>query len=175
MAYGLTRFCADLNRILKSEGTDGLAAIAEKLRQLVSDPAFVTATFSDDMPPGKRELFHDPETGAYVLAHVHREGGRGNPHNHGDSWAIYANAKGVTEMTEWKRVNAESADHAELAPVAIYALGPGQARAYAPGAVHSTAHPGKTWVIRVTGCDLDNIPRFRFRPSRDVIIEAQRA
>ena len=36
--------------------------------------------------------------------------------------------------------------------------------------IHSTAHPEKAWVIRVTGTDLDAIPRFRFRPKTDKII-----
>ena len=28
--------------------------------------------------------------------------------------------------------------------------------------IHSTAHPEKAWVIRVTGTDLDALPRYRF-------------
>jgi hypothetical protein len=37
--------------------------------------------------------------------------------------------------------------------------------------LHSTAHPAKAWVIRVTGTDVDAIPRFRFKPERDRIVE----
>jgi hypothetical protein len=37
--------------------------------------------------------------------------------------------------------------------------------------IHSTAHPKKAWVIRVTGTDLDNLPRYRFRPKMDKIVE----
>jgi hypothetical protein len=44
----------------------------------------------------------------------------------------------------------------------IACLGPGQTRAYGAGVIHSTAHPEKAWVIRVTGTDLDNLPRYRF-------------
>jgi hypothetical protein len=59
-----------------------------------------------------------------------------------------------------------------LAPVEHYALGPGQTRAYGPGVLHSTEHPQKAWVIRVTGTDVDAIPRFRFKPDRgDRIVE----
>jgi hypothetical protein len=35
----------------------------------------------------------------------------------------------------------------------------------APGlsrSLHSTAHPNKAWVIRVTGTDLDVLPRYHF-------------
>lgn len=74
-------------------------------------------------------------------------------------------------MTEWRRVNSEGADHAELVVDKKYEIGPGQSRAYGPGMIHSTAHPGKAWVIRVTGGDLDNVPRFRFDPRKDKILE----
>ena len=37
--------------------------------------------------------------------------------------------------------------------------------------IHSTAHPEKAWVIRITGGDLDQVPRFRFHPKRDKILE----
>ena len=49
-----------------------------------------------------------------------------------------------------------------LAPVSRYRLGPGQTKAYGPGVIHSTAHPQKAWVIRVTGTDLDVLPRYHF-------------
>jgi hypothetical protein len=37
--------------------------------------------------------------------------------------------------------------------------------------MHSTAHPEKAWVMRVTGTDLDQLPRFRFDPRKDRIVE----
>jgi len=56
-----------------------------------------------------------------------------------------------------------------------YALGPGETRAYSSGLIHSTAHPQKTWVIRVTGTDLDAIARYPFRPKTDKIVAGGRA
>jgi len=47
----------------------------------------------------------------------------------------------------------------------------GETRAYGPGVIHSTEHPQKAWVIRVTGTDLDAIPRYRFRAKTDRIVE----
>ena len=41
-------------------------------------------------------------------------------------------------------------------------LGPGETKAYGPGVIHSTAHRKKAWVIRVTGTDLDVLPRYHF-------------
>ena len=49
-----------------------------------------------------------------------------------------------------------------LEPVANYSLGAGDTRAYGPGVLHSTRHPEKAWVMRVTGTDLDALPRYRF-------------
>ena len=171
MAYDLKAFNGDLTALLKEKGTGALPDVAAKLQRLLKNPDFVAETFHDDMEPGKRVLFHDPDTGAYVQAHVQKPGKRGNPHSHGDSWAIYGNARGYTEMTEWRRVNPESEEHAVLELKDSYRLGPGQARAYGPHAIHATAHPDTAWVIRVIGCDLDNIPRFRFRVSRDRLLE----
>ena len=53
---------------------------------------------------------------------------------------------------------------------APYSLTPGQTRAYGPGVMHSTAHPQTAWVIRVTGTDLDRMPRYQFS-KKDKILE----
>ena len=172
MAYTLDQFNTDTKKLLQSQPlNDALPQIAERLSQLLINPAFVAETFNDDTPIGKRVLHHDPETDFYVLAHVQEGGKSGKPHSHGTSWAIYGNAKNLTEMTEWRQVNPASDDHKELEASSQYALGPGQTRAYGPGVIHSTAHPQKAWVIRVTGTDLDKLPRYHFT-KRDKILEA---
>ena len=107
MPYTLANFCADLSATLKAKGQNGLPDVARKLTELLNNPQFVAETFNDDTPIGRRELWHDPDTDAYVLAHVQEGGKVGTPHSHGASWAIYGTARGVTEMTEWKRVNPE--------------------------------------------------------------------
>lgn len=163
MAYTLDDFCADSRAILKSQPlADALPQMAERLGQLLSNPAFVAATFNDAMPPGRRLLQHDRDTDFYVLAHVQEGNKTGKPHSHGASWAIYGNARAHTEMTEWRRTNPASEQHAVLEAASKYRLGPGQTRAYGPGVIHSTAHPEKAWVIRVTGTDLDVLPRYHF-------------
>jgi hypothetical protein len=170
--YDLTSFSADVQTILTSDGLDGLPRIAEKLRQLLANPAFVAATF-DANAPAKRTLHHDPQTDAYILAHVHAGGkAPGAPHSHGTSWAIYGNARGYTDMTIWRKTNATEDDHAELSVVERYRLDEGQARVYPSGTIHSTFQPEPAWVIRVTGTDLDVLPRFRYKPDRDKLVEA---
>lgn len=172
MAYTLDNFCADAHAILKAKPLDqALPQVAEQLSSLLKNPQFVAATFNDDMPPGKRELYHDPELDFYVLAHVQEPGKTGKPHSHGSSWAIYGNAKAVTDMTEWRRVNSEKDAHYELVASSKYGLGPGQTRAYGPNVIHSTAHKEKAWVIRITGTNLDKLPRYHFR-KQDKILEA---
>jgi len=170
MTDALDRFTNDLTATLKVKGVSGLNEIAERLRPLLVDQAFAAEAFADKAIR-KRVLFHDPKTGVYVQAHIHEAGKRGKPHSHGASWAIYGTVKGVTEMAEWRRLNPESEPHAELEVIARYRLGPGESRAYPPHAIHSTAHPENAWVIRVTGTDLDGIPRFSFDATRDLIVE----
>jgi hypothetical protein len=172
MPYTLSEFCTDLSSTLKAKGQSGLPDVARKLSALVKNPEFVAATFSEDTPIGKRVLWHDKDTDAYVLAHVQEGGKVGKPHSHGASWAIYGTARGVTEMTEWRRVNSAQEDGAVLEKIDHYALGPGDTKAYASGAIHSTAHPRKAWVIRITGTDLDTIPRYHFRQKTDQILES---
>ena len=171
MAYTLKQFCDDSHAILKAQPVaTALPQIADKLKSLLVNPDFVAETFSDDTPVGKRVLHHDPELDFYVLAHVQEGGKTGIPHSHGTSWAIYGNAWNATEMTEWRRVNPESEAHYELEATSKYDLRPGQTKGYGPGVIHSTKHPDKAWVIRVTGTDLDKLVRYHFR-KQDKILE----
>lgn len=172
-AYGLAEFSREVCAIVKADGQAGLPQVAEKLQQLLANPAFVAETFEESMPPGKRVIFRDPETDVHVLAHVHPPTARrGSPHTHGTSWAVYGNAKGSTGMTIWQRVNPETDEHAELRMIDQYSLDPGCARAYPSGAIHATEQKEKTWVIRVTGTDLDALQRFRFNAATDKLIPA---
>jgi len=171
MPYTLEQFCSESRVILKSKLlASALTQVADRLSRLLANPAFVAAAFNEDMKPGKRVLHHDGELDFYVMAHVQEGGKTGKPHSHGASWAIYGNARASTEMTEWRRTNPESEDHAELVVMSKYSLAPGQTRAYGPGVIHSTAHPKTAWVIRVTGTDLDQLPRYHFG-KKDKILE----
>ena len=171
MAYGLNEFCSDLHEALKEKGADAVPGIAENLKRLLANKDFVAETFNDDTPAGKRLLYHDADSDAYVLAHVHQPGKRGKPHSHGESWAIYGCAKGYTLMTEWERDNPESEDRTVLRQKSHYKLNTGEAKAYSHGAIHSTQHPEKAWVIRLTGTKLNDIPRYHFDPAKDLILE----
>lgn len=169
MAYDLEQFAADLQRILAARGNAGLPELADRLALLLQNPDFVRATFTPDEAERKRTLFHDPASDAYVLAHHWPAKKKGNPHSHGASWAIYGNAIGYTDMTQYRRTNPESEDHAVLTVSERFRLNPGEARAFGPGVIHSTAHPEDAFGIRVTGTDLDRIPRYRFGQNDEVL------
>jgi hypothetical protein len=171
MAYALNDFCSDLNALLKEKGKGGVSDVMEKLKNLLANADFVAETFNEDTPKGKRELYHDADSGAYVFAHVHHPGKRGKPHSHGNSWAVYGTAKGYTVMTEWERANDAGEDHVVLKQSAHYRLSAGDAHAYGPGVTHSTEHPEKCWVIRITGTNLSDIPRYHFNAETDRILE----
>jgi hypothetical protein len=76
MPYALSDFCAAITRTIKAKGEAGLPELADKLSDLLNNPAFVAEAFAGDNPPPKRELWHDPETDVYVLAHVQNRGPR---------------------------------------------------------------------------------------------------
>ncbi|MFM1814689.1 MAG: hypothetical protein RLZ98_1384 [Pseudomonadota bacterium] len=173
MSYTLEQFCKDAHDALKTGKPleQSLVTVAEDLKKLLNNKAFVNETFNEDTPFGKRVLYHDPELDFYVLAHVQHGGKKGSPHSHGSSWAIYGNARESTRMREWSRVNPEAEEKAVLRLAEDYLIGPGQARPYPPGKIHSTEQTSKAWVIRVTGTDLDHVPRYRFKKDRDEILE----
>lgn len=171
MAYDLAEFCAEARLSLThSQLAEALEAISASLRRLLASPDFIASAFAGDPPPGKRELFRDADTDFRVLAHVQAPGKAGKPHSHGASWAVYGAAMGSTGMAEWRRVNDGAGEAHVLAKTGAYTLDAGQTRAYGPGVIHSTSHPRKAWVIRVTGTDLDSLPRYRFRETRDTIL-----
>jgi predicted metal-dependent enzyme (double-stranded beta helix superfamily) len=165
LAYAFASFTDDLVAALKHKGLDALPDIADMLRRLLAEPEFAAQAFSGETER-KRLLFHDPETDVHVLAHRQSGGKRGSPHSHGASWAVYGNVRGCTHMTEWHK-RKEASGAIVLEPGAHYRLGPGETRAYPPHAIHSTEHPEDALVIRITGTDLDAIPRYRFDISKD--------
>jgi predicted metal-dependent enzyme (double-stranded beta helix superfamily) len=175
MTYTLEQFCADTHAALDQAGASlsALEHIGQCLERLLRNQDFVAATFQPDTPAGKRSLYHDAKHDFHVLAHVQTAGKSGSPHSHGSSWAIYGNAAGVTSMTEYRRLNPDHEPSAVLEVTERYDIGPGQSRVYPPDMIHSTAHPEKAWVIRITGTDLDVLPRYHFKKSTDRILEPQ--
>ncbi len=173
MAYTLEQFCKDTNAILDGDGDihARLDKVAEKLGGLLTDETFVKATFSDDTPPGKRELYHDADA---RLLRPRPCAGRRQTRHAAQPWCVLGDLRQHQRrdrMREYKRTNGEAEEAAVLEKTDEYDLTRGVTQAYGPGHIHSTEHPEKCWVIRITGTDLDQIPRYRFRKFRDKVLE----
>jgi hypothetical protein len=167
MTYALTQLAADIRETLKA---DSSPAAKEKICGYVSkaltDKAFIAnhlKTRASGAHP-REVLYEDPELGFCICGHVHDGAAHGSPHDHGSSWAIYGQAVGVTEMTDWRIVEKGSGDKPSLVePVKTYAMNPGDAHLYDVGAVHSPKRDAPVKLIRIEGANLDNIKRSNIK------------
>jgi hypothetical protein len=164
MPYDLDQFIADCRAALgRDKGRKGREEVRTRLERLLSEPQFVERYCGDDVPKGLKVLYEDPDLGFQVLAHLNEKARVSPPHDHGDSWAIYGQATGYTDMIEWERTDdGADAGRVELKPTRKYRLNPGQAGIYQDGAIHSIDYPANSRFIRVTGTNLDRIKRDSF-------------
>jgi hypothetical protein len=92
--------------------------------------------------------------------HVYNAAANGQPHDHGPTWAIYGQAEGETEMTDWRVVSeAEKGQPARVELSRRYTLTPGNAHLYNPGDVHAPYRAGPTKLVRIEGENCDNVTR----------------
>ena len=106
MGHTLEAFAASCHDILKGQpGAPGRERVCALLRDVLQDSSFVAAHLGDDVPE-RKILYEDAELGFCILAHVHHDAKESPPHDHGPSWAIYGQAAGETEMTDWELVEA---------------------------------------------------------------------
>lgn len=161
MSYTLQDFCADIHEILVVENnTNGREKVRRKLEKLLANKTFVKKFCGSDRAEGVYKLNEDPTTGAVVLSHVMGAGAMSPPHDHGESWAIYGQAKEHTVMREWNCVeDGTNNGKTLLEKVNEYRLDPGQVGLFNPGVIHSIEYPNNARFIRVTGVDLDGIDR----------------
>lgn len=172
MPYTLDQFTHDCHDALKREpGPPGREQVRGLLARLLADEAFLRR-YCVDNSPGLHLLFEDPELKFQVLAHVNLKPRISPPHDHGDSWAIYGQATEYTDVTEWERLD-DGADptHAELRAVKAYRLTPGLVGIYQDGCIHSIDYPARSCFIRVTGTNLDRIPRIMIDPNSGAVTQ----
>ncbi len=164
MSYDFDQFVTDCRAILSRDpGPQGREQVRLRLERLLAEEDFIRTYCGDDAPRGLRLLYEDEELGFQILAHINDKARVSPPHDHGQSWAIYGQASQYTDMTEWERVDdAGDPARATLRPKKTYRLMPGQAGIYQDGAIHSIDYPDKARFVRVTGTNLDRIPRVRF-------------
>jgi len=163
MTATLQQFAAECRTILRSEpGPSGRRQICMRLEELLRNPEFVSQNL-DEKTPERQVLYEDQDLGFCVLAHSYKGPKDSPPHDHGPSWAIYGQAEGETEMTDYELVAAAAEGKPGKArPVRTYKLTPGAAYLYNEGDLHSPRRRGPTRLIRIEGVNMDRIKRLRF-------------
>lgn len=141
-------------------GPSGREQVRDLLKVALVDPDFVQATLGPDNDSARKLLYKD-ELGFCVFAHVHKGPASSRPHDHGPSWAIYGQAIGTTEMTDWQieEPTEPGAGPGKVSAARVYALNPGDAYLYNEGDVHSPERTAETRLIRIEGVNMDGQPR----------------
>jgi hypothetical protein len=159
MPYTLEDFAADIRAALTADpGPGGRAAVRGLLQRVLRDAGYVPAELEKE----RNVLYEDPELGFCICAHNYKDAKRGKPHDHGPTWAIYGQAEGETEMTDWRVVSpAQGGAPAKVELERTYRLTPGDAHLYEPGDVHAPLRDGPTRLIRIEGRNTDKIERTK--------------
>jgi predicted metal-dependent enzyme (double-stranded beta helix superfamily) len=167
MSYELDDLTRDCRQALaRGAGPGELETVRQSLARLLANADFVDRTCGPAAKPGLHLLHEDKELGFQVLAHINEKPRASPPHNHGRSWAVYGQATGYTDMTEYRRVDdASDPATARLEVTRKYRLNPGEVGIYADGAIHAIDYPARSRFVRITGTNLDKIYREAFDPA----------
>ena len=157
---GLVQKCREI--LGDRPGPDGREKIAELLQVLLSDPANVDALVPEST--GERDmLYRDPKLGFCILAHKYNGEKTSPPHDHGPSWAIYAQARGETIKRDYDKKEDAYADKPGKVKVSrTYSHTPSVQHVNNEGDLHSPTRVGKTSLVRVEGTDMSQVKRHRF-------------
>jgi hypothetical protein len=163
MGYTLKQFSDACHRILADDPeAAGRKKVCALVEEVLKDDAFVAAHLGDDVPE-RKILYEDPELGFCILGHVNHGARESKPHDHGPSWAIYGQARGETEMSDWALVESATEDKpGKVRLVRKYTLTPGVAHVYNEGDLHSPSRGGSTRLIRIEGRNLEKIRRLAY-------------
>ena len=160
----LDELAAEIKAALQS-GDDDKVAVCAAVSKALRDDGFIAEhlkTRAAGEHP-REVLYEDPDLGFCICGHVYGDAAESGPHDHGGSWAIYGQATGETEMSDWKIVG-QGDDGVKLVErTRTYTMRPGDAQYYAVGAVHSPKREGPTKLIRVEGANLDHVQRSNSR------------
>ena len=158
---------SEIRALLSSASVSDCArALCGVVGRALVDEAFIRTHLKDraEGEHPREVLFEDPDLGFCICGHVYGDAAESGPHDHGSSWAIYGQATGETEMTDWKIVDkGEGAAPSLVEPVRTYLLRPGDAHFYDVGDVHSPKREGATRLIRIEGANLDRVTRSNIR------------
>jgi hypothetical protein len=167
MSYSLEQLATDIRSALESApGRPGREKARESVKKALGDEAFVSKwLLNRPADAGPRQiLYEDPKLGFCICGHAYGDKAYGKPHDHGSAWAIYGQAEGVTEMTEWKIVERGEGDMPSLVlPEKTYEMKPGDCYLYDVGIVHSPKREAPTRLLRIEGKNLDNEKRSKIK------------
>ena len=163
MPQTLEGFAAQCRKILLAENNpQGRSKVCALLQDALKDEDFVARNIPDGTPE-RKILYEDPDLGFCILAHNHQGPKESSPHDHGPSWAIYGQARGVTSMSDWQLLEPASAEKpGKVRKVREYKLTPGVAHVYNEGDLHSPARADSTRLIRIEGTNMEKVKRFKF-------------
>ena len=115
MSYTLEDFATDCRNTLRADpGQGGQEKVLDFVRKALQDEDFVATNVPASLPEDRNVIYRDEELGFLICAHNNPGAKKGYPHDHGSTWAIYGQAVGETEMTDWKVV--EKGDSPRTAP-----------------------------------------------------------
>ena len=143
-------------------GPAGREHVARLLQGLLSDTSFVDRHITPQV--GERELlYEDPDLGFCILAHNYTTAKSSPPHDHAHSWAIYGQARGETEMTDYALLQPASPERAgKVTTVRTYMLTPGVAHVYNEGDLHAPKRVAPTSLIRIEGTNMARVQRLGY-------------
>jgi len=164
MAYTLDQFAADCRAaLLKNPGPGGRELVRQYTERACADSEFVSKHLGPDLQAERTILYQDPDLHFCILAHSYKGARSSAPHDHGPSWAIYGQAVGVTEMTDWRLVEKPADGRpGKVERARTYRLTPGIAHLYGEGDLHSPRRDADTRLIRIEGMDLTKVTRDKF-------------
>ncbi len=165
MPYSLEQLAGDIKAALKKDPTPaGKQAVCKLVSRALLDKEFVARHLTPDQCKPRKVLYEDPELGFCICGHVYEDAAIGSPHDHGSSWAIYGQAVGTTEMTDWAIAKKGEGEQPTLVtPAKTYRLVPGDCYFYETGAVHSPKRVEPTKLIRIEGKNLDHVKRSNIK------------
>ena len=167
MPYNLNDLVEDIKEIIISEKiSEGSDKICYFVSKALMDQNFITENLPDRQngDPPRQILYEDEETGFCVCGHVYDSEAIGNPHDHGPSWAIYGQATGETEMTDWEVTKKQSSDNTiYVKPRQTYTMKAGDVHFYNVGQIHSPVRNDPVRLLRIEGVNLDNVKRSNIK------------